>query len=193
MNLFQFPNREGVLSADLRQVVANRLVVLTMVLVSVYYLVDHIINTNVTHIMFVSMLVSCTVVLFISIRGHFKLAKIIGLLLYNFIVYNICASQNYTTGVHLHLITGAVIAMIIFGYEERGWGITYALISFLAFALSFFYRASIFPLKEFDLPQRNTFFIINLLVFAAMNLYLIFLILRLIIELSLPYTKKIWS
>lgn len=177
-NLFRFPEREVVLSTNLRQVVANRLVLLTMVLVLLYYIIDHVINTNVTHIMFLSMLISCAVVLFISICGYFKLAKIIGLLLYNFIVYNICASQNYTTGVHLHLITGAVIAMIIFGYEERSWGITYALVSFLAFALSFFYRVSIFPVREFDLLQRNIFFIINLLVFAAMNLYLIFLILR---------------
>lgn len=177
-DLFRFPEREVVLSINLRQIVANRLILLTMFLVLLCYIIDHVINKNVTHIMFLSMLISCAVVLFISIRGYFKLAKIIGLLLYNFIVYNICASQNYTTGVHLHLITGAVIAMIIFGYEERRWGITYALVSFLAFGLSFFYHASIFTVKELDLLQRNTFFVMNLLVFATMNLYLIFLILR---------------
>lgn len=178
-SLFKFPEREIVLSFQLRQVVANRIVLLTLVVAFVYYFVDHWINTQVTHAFFISIFISCLVVLFISISGYFKLAKNVGLLLYIFIMFNICGSQNFATGIHLHLITGAFIALIVFGYEERYWGISYALLAFLAFTASFLFRVSIFPYREFEIDQRNIFFILNVVVFAAMNLYLVMLILRL--------------
>ncbi len=179
LQILKFPDEENGLSEELRAVVGNRLIVLIMVLSFVYYLVDRGINSNVTSLLFISISASCILVLVVNGKGYYKLAKIIGLLLFNFILYNISASQDFSTGVQLHQITAAFVALILFGYVERWWGIAFTALSFFSFALAFFTKASLLSFKHFNEYQISILFMLNITVFAAINLYLTYMILRL--------------
>jgi signal transduction histidine kinase len=179
LKILKFPDEENGLSEELRSVVGNRLVVLIIVLSFVYYLVDRGINSNVTSLLFISVSTACLVVLIINGNGYFRLAKIIGLLLFNFILYNISASQDFSTGVHLHQITAAFVALILFGYEDRWWGIAFTMLTFCLFALAFFTKASLLTFQHFNEYQISILFMLNITVFAAINLYLTYMILRL--------------
>ncbi|NOS90689.1 MAG: hypothetical protein HOP30_02095, partial [Cyclobacteriaceae bacterium] len=178
LQILKFPDEEKGLSAELRAVLGNRLVVLILALSFVYYVIDRLINSNVTHFLFISISGSCILILVISGSGYFKLAKIIGLFLFNVILYNISASQDFSSGVHLHQITAAFIALILFGYEERAWGLAFTFFTFCLFAIAFFTKASLISYQRFNEYQTNVLFMMNITVFAAINLYLTYMILR---------------
>ncbi len=179
LQILKFPDEEKGLSAELRAVLGNRLVLLIMILSFVYYVVDRLINTQVTHLLFISVFGACVIILIISGSGYFKLAKIIGLLLFNIILYNISASQDFSSGVHLHQVTAAFVALILFGYEDRAWGMAFTFFTFCAFAIAFFTKASLISYQKFNEYQTHVLFMMNLTVFSAINLYLTYMILRL--------------
>jgi len=179
LQILKFPDEAKGLSAELRAVLGNRLVVLIFALSFIYYIIDQLINSNVPHLLFVFLSSSCVLILVISGSDYFKLAKIIGLLLFNFILYNISASQDFSSGVHLHQITAAFVALILFGYDERAWGMAFTFLTFCLFALAFFTKASLIPYQKYNEDQMNVMFMMNITVFAAINLYLTYMILRL--------------
>ncbi|MBI3220019.1 MAG: HAMP domain-containing histidine kinase [Bacteroidetes bacterium] len=179
LQILKFPDEERGLSIERRAVLSNRLILLILALSFVYYLIDRLINSQVTHLIFIAVSLICVIALVINGLGYYKQAKIIGLLMFNFVLYNLSASQPFNTGVHLHQVTAAFVAMILFGYEERNWGIAFTLLTIAALVTAFFTQTSLIPYRTFTDYQTSVLFMANLTVFAAINIYITYMILRL--------------
>jgi signal transduction histidine kinase len=179
LQILKFQNDEKGLSNEMRAVLSNRLIVLILALSFIYYLIDQLINSQVTHLIFISISSICILVLVINNLGYYKMAKIVGLLLFNFVLYNLTASQEFATGVHLHQVTAAFVAMILFGYEERKWGISFTLLTIILLVTAFLTQTSLIPYRKFTEYQTSVLFLVNLSVFAAINIYITYMILHL--------------
>lgn len=175
----KFPDEEKGLSIERRAVLSNRLILLILALSFIYYLIDQAINSHVTHFIFISIALICVIALVVNGLGYYKQAKIIGLLLFNFVLYNLTASQEFATGVHLHQITVAFVAMILFGYEERKWGLGFTFLTIILMVTAFITRTSLIRFMTFTEYQTSVLFLVNLSVFAAINIYITFMILNL--------------
>ena len=179
LQILKFPEEEKGLSIELRAVLGNRLLLLILALVIIYFGIDQQLNSHVNPWAFISVSSTCIIALVINGLGYYKQAKIIGLLLFNIILYNLTASQRLETGVHLHQITAAFVAMILFGYEERKWGAAFTLLTIVLLVTAILTHASLIPFSQFTEYQTRIFFLINLAVFAAINIYITYMILRL--------------
>ncbi len=179
LQILKFQENEKGLSNEMRAVLSNRLIVLILCLSLVYYLIDRLINSQVSHYIFIAVSLICIIILVINNLGHYKMAKIIGLLLFNFVLYNLTASQEFATGVHLHQITAAFVAMILFGYEDRRWGIAFTLLTIILLVTAFLTHTSLIPYRKFTDYQTSVLFLVNLSVFAAINIYITYMILHL--------------
>lgn len=179
LQILKFQEDEKGLSNELRAILSNRLIVLILALSFVYYLIDRLINSQVSHYVFITVSLICIIILVINNLGHYKMAKIIGLLLFNFVLYNLTASQEFATGVHLHQITAAFVAMILFGYEDRKWGAGFTLLTIILLITASVTHTSLIPFRKFNEYQTNVLFIVNLTVFAAINIYITYMILHL--------------
>ncbi|MFN7491996.1 MAG: hypothetical protein ACK5RG_03685 [Cyclobacteriaceae bacterium] len=166
LQILKFPEEEKGLSIELRAVLGNRLLLLILALVIIYFGIDQQLNSHVNPWAFISVSSTCIIALVINGLGYYKQAKIIGLLLFNFILYNLTASQRLETGVHLHQITAAFVAMILFGYEERKWGAAFTLLTIVLLVTAILTHASLIPFSQFTEYQTRIFFLINLAVFG---------------------------
>jgi signal transduction histidine kinase/DNA-binding response OmpR family regulator len=179
IRLLKLPTDDLGLSAQRRVVLSSRLMVLIIVVTLVFYAVDKIINSNVTDIIFAFLIGASTIMLLLNAWGFYRAAKIIGLSIFNVILYNVSASEPSATAVNLHLFTSGFIALILFGYEDRKLGIGFAIFSFSLYFLSYFHSFSFLGGRAFTPTQTNIFFFLNVSIFAIVNIYLISMILRL--------------
>jgi signal transduction histidine kinase len=122
---------------------------------------------------------TCIAILLLNAWGYVKVGKIIGLLLFDLVLYNVSASEPYATAVHIHLFTAGFIALVLFGHEDRLWGIVFVLFSFALYLFSYFHEFSALNERTFTKSQTTVFFIVNSIVFGIINIYLIAMILRL--------------
>lgn len=153
--------------------------ILVLAVTIVYYVIDKIINANVANLIFVGVIGTSLLILFLNAVGYYKIAKIGGLFFFNFILFEVSSSDPYDTGAHLHLITAGFVALVIFGYEERAWGVFFIVLSFVLYLVSYFFELSLLEPKFFTPYQTKIFFFINCSVFAVINIYLVLMMLRL--------------
>jgi signal transduction histidine kinase len=177
--LLKFPPEDFGLSAERQTVLSSRLMVLILSVTIIYYLIDQTINSNVTEVIFISMAGSSIAILLLNAWGYAKVGKLIGLLLFNLVLYNVSASEPYAAAVHLHLFTAGFIALVLFGHEDRILGIAFAILSFALYLISYFHQFSTLQERVFTPNQTTTFFMVNSIVFGIINIYLIAMILRL--------------
>lgn len=144
-----------------------------------YMCVNLFVDLGVPVWVFIYIYVSSFSVILLNRHGRFQWAKAIGLLSFNFILFQISSSDLYVTGSHLYLIATGSAAFVLFGYEQRAWGLTFGIASFLLYLLGYYNNWSVFDLKEYTSVQNRVFFFINWLIFSVVMGYLLYTLLRL--------------
>ena len=178
--LFRLPEEEHGLSAERRAILTNRIALLTICLATIYYIVEIINGSLATNAIIISLTTACILVITLNTLKYFLASKIIGLLLINVILLAVCSSPNYIdSGIQLHYITAAIVALVLFGYEEKKWGVLFTLLPLGSFILSYNFNISFIPMKDISAGQTTILFILNLLVFISINLSLMIMLLRL--------------
>lgn len=110
--------------------------------------------------------------------GKRDLSKIIGLLLFNLLMYCLVSSESRSTSLFLFFGVAGLAALALFGYEERLKAYGFA---FLSLALSLFSQLvdySPFPQRHFSEDQVLVFNIINTVTASYCAIYVIMLLLR---------------
>ncbi len=179
LNLFKFPDDEKGLTKDRQAVLTNRIALLTIILGSIFYPIELLFNSAVAHWVFFSLCGILSLVIFLNTKGYYMLSKTIGLLMYNIVLYLVCGSKNYE-GVYLelHFISTALAALMLFGYEEKKFAVTFLIIAISTYFLSNHYQNSFIPLHHYTNEQITVLFIFNLAIFMILNFSILFMFLR---------------
>jgi signal transduction histidine kinase len=179
-NQFRIPNTANVnQSVDRRSALAARLALATLLIIVVYIGIDCLIDIEADYILFGSIAICCTGTLVINGFGYHRTAKIAGMLAFNILIYGINSSEPYSTAFHLHQITMGFVAMIIFGFEEKGWGILFGLLSATLYILSYFGSYSWLEYRHFSEGQIRLLFVINCIIFLVLCGYILLEVLSL--------------
>ncbi|MCU0420106.1 MAG: HAMP domain-containing histidine kinase [Cyclobacteriaceae bacterium] len=162
-----------------KALLATRLTLVVAGMSFFYMVVNLAVDLGIPFWVFAYIYVSSACVIFLNHRGAFAWAKAIGLLSFNFILFQISSSDLYVTGSHLYLIATGSAAFVLFGYEQRAWGLTFGIGSFLLYLLGYYNNWSVFDMKEYSSLQNRVFFFINWLIFSVVMGYLLYMLLRL--------------
>jgi signal transduction histidine kinase len=179
LNLFKFPDEEKGLTKDRQAVLTNRIVLLAIILGSVFYSIELLLNPIVAHWVFFSLCSIFSLTIFLNAKCYYTLAKTIGLLMFNILLYLVCGSKNYE-GVYLelHFISAALVALMLFGYEGKKFAVTFSIIAMGTYLLSNHYQNSFIPLHHYTSGQITVLFIFNLAIFVVLNFSILFMFLR---------------
>jgi len=109
-------------------------------------------------------------------RGYIELSKIIGLFMFNIMIFLVAASEPFTTGMHLHFVSAGAVALAIYGYQQWKGSMVFVLISLILSIMNFKTNISFLPWREFSVEQAQVFFILNTLIAASVSVYTILLI-----------------
>ncbi len=173
------PGAELSFSERKKALLATRLTLVVAGMSFFYMLVNLVVDLGIPFWVFAYIYVSSACVIYLNHRGAFAWAKAIGLLSFNFILFQISSSDLYVTGSHLYLIATGSAAFVLFGYEQRAWGLTFGIGSFLLYLFSYYSNWSVFDMKEYTSVQNRVFFFINWLIFSVVMGYLLYMLLRL--------------
>jgi signal transduction histidine kinase len=176
---FRLPAK-GVISraSDRRVTLTARLTLVIAIVTALYMILDLFIVSDIKENVFIALLICCVVTLVLNGKGYHRLAKIIGLSLFNIIIYTINSSEGYETGVHLHQITAGFAAMVLFGYEERLYGIFFGLLSAVLYVVSYAYHYSYMDYRVFSESEVKIFFMINCTIYVLICGYLLLELLK---------------
>lgn len=177
--LFKLTADDYGLTSERRNSLLSRLMILILLLTLISFVADKIIRSNISTVIFLSIGFACILVLLLNKLQYYKSAKIVGLLIFNFIVYNISVVEPIELGFHIHLFTTAFAALVLFGHEDRIWGLLFILLSFFLYIHSAFEASSIYKEKMFTDYHAKISLILNCILFGFINVYLFVMILRL--------------
>lgn len=177
--LFQLTSDDYGLTLQRSNSVLIRLMLLILSITILSFCIDQIAKTEITYVVFLSIALSCILVLLLCKLHYFKLAKITGVLVFNYILFNISSIEPVEHGFHIHFFSIAFASLILFGHEDRFWGILFILISFALHLYSSFESSLLYKTHNLDAVQGKLTLLSNCFFFGITNVYLFVLILRL--------------
>lgn len=179
LNLFKFPDEEKGLTKDRQAVLTNRIALLAIMLGSVFYSIELVLNPIVAHWVFFSLCSIFSLTIFLNAKCYYTLAKTIGLLMFNILLYLVCGSKNYEgVNLELHFISAALVALMLFGYEGKKFAVTFLIIALGTYFLSNHFQNSFIPPHHYTNEQITVLFIFNLAIFVVLNFSILFMFLR---------------
>jgi signal transduction histidine kinase len=178
-DFFKFPDEEKGLTKDRQVVLTNRIALISIVLATVFYLIELLLNSIVANWIFFSFCSISLLILALNAKGYNALAKSIGLLMYNAFLYLVCGSENYeNVYFELHFISAVLTAFMFFGYQEKKFAVTFSIITICTYFLSSRYPNAFIPPHHYTGEQITLLFIINLATFVILNFSILFMFLR---------------
>jgi signal transduction histidine kinase len=179
LKLIKLPDEEMGLTQKRLWVLTNRMGLLAIVLNTPFYLIELSLNSTNAHWPFVIFTSIYLLTIVLNVNGYSAIAKIIGLFMFNGILFVICASPH-PRAVHpeLHFISAAIVAIILFGFVDKKFGIIFTIIPICAYIASTKYPITLFETHGYTSSQVTFLFALNLTVFVILNFSLIFMLLR---------------
>jgi signal transduction histidine kinase len=137
----------------------------------VYILLDWLLQIHVQYFIYI-MFLACGAATYVLIRvGADRLAKFIGLLSFNVIIFLVASSEHRDTGMFFHFMAAGTTALVLFGYEERGRAIFFAVLSSILMLLTLLGNIQLMEFRDFAPEHARIFFMINILVSSIVSVY----------------------
>ena len=176
-----------------RIILTKRMAFLVSGVTLLYLILAFVLEAEIQPILFISMLSCATAILALIYVHRYELAKAIGLFFFLMIIYAASGSESLDTGLHLHFITGCVVAIALYGYHQWRWALTFIFFAFFLYLLMYFYRFPWIEMRDFSPAAIRIFFVINLSTCLIVSAYSIFLLSKLnhISELELGKKKEL--
>lgn len=152
-----------------------RLHILVIIATVIYALLANYLGIAVESYIYVSFLIFAFVNILLIRYGYIEFSKIIGLLLFNILVFLVASSEPFATGMHLHFITAGAVALALYGYEQWKGAIGFVFLSLVLDIISFKTNISFIPLREFTTEQEKIYFILNTIIASSVSVYTILL------------------
>lgn len=162
-----------------RNSLARHMSLVIMAVAVVYAILDIIFATHVPAVLLIGPFLGGFVPYLLMHFKHYTLAKVLGLLITNLVLFASVSSESEHTNMFLYFGTTGLASLVIFGYEDKWKAFAFVLLSVLFYALTNFTDISFFPYRNFTENQVRILFIINLVVFSYVSAYIIFSLLRL--------------
>lgn len=153
--------------------------VLVSIVTVLYFILASSLNAKVQPILFISMLACSGCTLLLIYLKRYELAKGIGLLCFILTIYVASATEDFRTGLHLHLITASVVAFVLYGYHHWPTALAFILFAFVLYLVCYFYGFPLMEKRVFQEEYIRLFFIINLSTCLTVSAYSIVLLSKL--------------
>jgi signal transduction histidine kinase len=167
------------LSRPIRQKILTQLAAALVVVLVLYFTIDKIIGLHVETSIFIGLLVLSITIFFLNRKGHFRTAASIGLVLFNLFIYSMASSEKYEAALHLHLILAGLVALILFGNEDRWLAYIFVFFTGTLYLLNALTDFSFLEYRNFSVSQIKILLIINSVIYSSVSTSLVFMVLRL--------------
>ncbi len=162
-----------------RAVLRGQLSLLSMLVGFTYIFVD-VKNNLFVNLPFYAVLIFVSlIVLWFNRKGKYKLANIIYLSTTGFLIFSFAINDINHTGVHTYFIVYAVIALILFGYENLKTGILFCVLATILFFIAYGLNPpNIIPKAPYSENYIGIAFVINFGVPILITVLLVYFVLE---------------
>ncbi len=167
------------LSRPIRSRILNQLAAALVGVLAIYFVIDLVVKLQVHKGTFIGLLLLSASIFILNGRGYFKTAASIGLLLFNLFIYSMSSSERYETALHLHLILAGLVALILFGNEDRWLGYLFVSFTGTLYVLGALVDFSFLEYRDFSVSQVKIMLVVNSMIYSSVTISLVFLVLRL--------------
>jgi signal transduction histidine kinase len=167
------------LSRPIRSRILNQLAAALIGVLAIYFVIDLVVKLQVHKGIFIGLLLLSASIFILNGRGYFKMAASIGLLLFNLFIYSMSSSERYETSLHLHLILAGLVALILFGNEDRWLGYLFVSFTGTLYLLGALVDFSFLEYRDFSVSQVKIMLVVNSMIYSSVTISLVFLVLRL--------------
>jgi signal transduction histidine kinase len=151
-----------------------------------FFLIEFFYRTGMPWSIYAFIFTACVINFFLVSKGRSKEASIYLFFFLNVILYLVTSSEKMRTGFHLHTITVGFGALLLFGYEEKKWGLFFAILSGIVYIASFTFDYSPLSFRDYSSHWVTAFFWINGTLFIVTVLYLFTMM------MNLNYNAEKW-
>jgi len=155
-----------------------RLFTLVIVAIIVYSLLANYLNIHIDFYIIVGFIIAFLGNLVLVRLGYIDLPKILGLILFNIMLFLVASSEPFSAGMHLQFFTAGAVALVLFGYKQWKASLGFVMLSLILSIITFRTNISFLPLREFTDGQAQIYFILNLLIAASVSFYTILIIFK---------------
>ncbi len=158
-----------------RSLLMTRLYWLILILTIVFWLLDLMMGIYINPLLYLVFIVYAIMNIYFVKRGYVEFSKIIGLSIFNILIFLVASSEPFNTGMHLQFVTAGAVALAVFGYEQWKGALGFVLLSLVLDLATFKFDFRLLPWREIGEPQAEVFFLINTVIAASISVYTILL------------------
>lgn len=163
-----------------RIIVAVKLVLVQIVMTLGYFVFLTVITGGFPRSYFLPfMFLTAVVTLVLLMRGNFEWGRVVNLAVLNVLLFFASQRLGLATGISFYYVPLSCAALLLFGYEDWKWGITFTFASMLLFILSRFVTLSFVPLRPLLESQEQEMFVVNSVMTTLLSTYCVVMIMKL--------------
>lgn len=161
-----------------REAIVHHMAVLMMVVAAFYSVVNLVLQANIQPVLTVGTFLGGVATYWLNKLRFARAAKITGLVVANTIIFIAATSESHETSIYLYFGATGLIALFIFGYEERWMGLLFVAIPAALYVLTRFSSWQVLPYRDFPHDLVQMFFVVNVCTFTYVSAYLVMVMLR---------------
>ncbi len=143
-----------------------------------YIYLDYSIGVHTFYAYYVALAVLGVVTVWLNRQGLYRVATVFMLVMVNGMVFIFADSDHPYGGVFLYFIPCALIGLILFGYNERAWGLAFCAFTFALALVAFHFDFHWVPQPEYPEDTLRSAFRINLIVSLSVSSFVVYFLLK---------------
>ena len=149
----------------------NRLSVLVFAVTGSYALVNWLLEFQTSTYIYIIFMFYALCIYILNRIGKSQLMKVIGLLMFNLIIFIVASSELFETGMNLYFFAAGTVALTIYDFNDWPKALFFASLSSVLYLLVYLDYFSVLPERSFSESQVKLYFIINTVVNASVCIY----------------------
>ncbi len=143
-----------------------------------YIYLDYSIGVHVFYAYYAALTLLGLVTIWLNRQGFYRVATVFMVVMVNGLVFIFADSDHPYGGVFLYFIPCALIGLILFGYNERAWGLAFCALTFVLALLAFHFDFQLVPPPVYLEDTFRAAFRINLVVSMSVSSFVVYFLLK---------------
>lgn len=154
-----------------RVVLLSRLSLLIFILTSIYLALDLLLGVYAQKFLYIGFFGFSLLVYFLNRLGRTEIAKVLGLFVFNIMLYVVASSEPFETGISLYMFAAGAVALTIYDFKDWPKSLFFATLSMILMILVYLGDVSIVEHRHFSPYQTKFFFVVNATINGAVCIY----------------------
>jgi len=141
------------------------------VLTSIYLFLDLWLGVSAQKFLYIGFFSFSLIIYFLNRLGKTGTAKVLGLFVFNLMIYVVASSEPFETGINLYLFAAGAVALTIYDFKDWPKSLFFASLSMILMILVYLGDVSIVEHRHFSPYQTKFFFVVNATINGIICIY----------------------